>query len=72
MKTHLANAEELRLGHATFAPVSFVVAEMPVFQTIGLGSSAGLLGNTFLDRFAEVEIDFARELIRLVPASGGS
>ena len=40
---------------------------MPVFRTIGLGSNAGLLGNTLLDRFTEVEVDFQHEMIRLVP-----
>jgi predicted aspartyl protease len=70
METHLVEAEELRLGEAAFARVPFVVADMPVFQSIGLGTSAGLLGNTFLDRFAEVEIDFEQEIIRLVPGSG--
>jgi hypothetical protein len=71
METHLAAAAKLRLGEATFSQVPFVVADMPVFRTIGLGASAGLLGNTFLDRFDEVEIDFEQEVIRLVPDSGG-
>jgi hypothetical protein len=71
METHLAAAEKLSLGEATFARVPFVVADMPVFRTIGLGASAGLLGNTFLDRFGEVEIDFEQQVIRLVPVSGG-
>jgi hypothetical protein len=67
VETRLATVERLRLGDAAFDHVPFVVADLPVFRTIGLGGRAGLLGNSFLDRFAEVEIDFERETIRLLP-----
>jgi hypothetical protein len=70
METHLTVAEQMTLGENTFEQVRFVVADMPVFRTIGLGGSAGLLGNTFLDRFLEVEIDYENEVIRLAPRSG--
>jgi predicted aspartyl protease len=67
METHLAVADRLRLGEGSLVDVPFVVVDMPVFRTIGLGSNAGLLGNTLLDRFTEVEVDFQHEMIRLVP-----
>jgi hypothetical protein len=41
-----------------------VVADLPVFDAIGLGEDAGLLGNTFLDRFAEIEVDFRNQILR--------
>ena len=67
METQLAVAHRLRLGEGSLVDVPFVVVDMPVFHTIGLGSNAGLLGNTLLDRFTEVEVDFQHEMIRLVP-----
>jgi len=67
IETRLASARILRLGDASFSDVTFVVADLQVFHTMGLGNDAGLLGNTFLDRFSEVEVDFQRDRVRLVP-----
>ena len=64
--TRLATSKSLDLGGSTFRDVPFVVADLPVFRTIGLGHDAGLLGNTFLDRYAEIEVDFRRGVLRLV------
>jgi predicted aspartyl protease len=66
MDTRLAASKHLHLGGSAFRDVPFVVADLPVFQTIGLGDAAGLLGNTFLDRYSEIEVDFRRGVLRLV------
>jgi len=65
--TRRATAAVLRLGESDFESVELVVADLPVFASLGLDQRAGLLGNTFLDRFSEVEIDFGTGMIRCVP-----
>jgi predicted aspartyl protease len=64
MDTRLATADRFHLGDRQFKAVDFVVADLPVFDAIGLGEDAGLLGNTFLDRFAEIEVDFRNQILR--------
>jgi len=66
LDTRLATSKNLDLEGSAFRDVPFVVADLPVFQTIGLGDEAGLLGNTFLDRYSEIEVDFRRGVLRLV------
>jgi predicted aspartyl protease len=66
MDTRLTTSDRFHLGSSHFRNVPFVVADLPVFRAIGLGEDAGLLGNTFLERFTEIEVDFRNEILRFV------
>jgi hypothetical protein len=56
-------------GEATvFEGVACRSAELPVFAPFrGGDEGVGLLGNAFLGRFEQVEIDFAEGTVRFVP-----
>jgi len=58
----------LTVGSATFEAVPCRTALLPVLASFRGGEQGiGLLGNAFLGRFAEVEIDFGRRRVRFVP-----
>jgi len=55
----------LRLAENQFKDVPLIVADLPVLESMGLLDSGGLLGNSFLENFQMVQIDFANNLIYL-------
>lgn len=66
IETKLTTAPKLRLGEAELRDVTLVVASLPVLDGMGLGEQGGLLGNSLLRRYAEVEVDFTRSVLRLL------
>jgi len=56
----------LWLGNLTIASVRVNVADLPVFRQMGVSEPAvGLLGTDFLRRFERVEVDWARQTLRI-------
>ncbi|MBP9826399.1 MAG: clan AA aspartic protease, partial [Thermoanaerobaculia bacterium] len=62
-----AEIAELYLGGARFAGVGVHVTDLPVLTAWGIEQRGGILGNDFLGRFAAVEVDFERGVVRFVP-----
>jgi hypothetical protein len=44
--------------------IRFHVADLPVLRRLGVQEPTGILGNSFLEQFREVEIDFVRREVR--------
>lgn len=58
-------AESVALGNAKFPAVRFQIGNIPVLAQYGADQLVGLLGNSFLRQFTEVEIDYRTREVRL-------
>ena len=57
----------LTLAGRTLEDVSFNVSDLSVFSSMRVhGQNVGLLGNAFFARFARMELDFVRRVVRFV------
>lgn len=66
LATRSGMVSELRLGSLTTASMRVHVADLPVFRRMGVSEPAvGLLGNDFLRRFDSIEVDWARQTLRI-------
>jgi hypothetical protein len=58
---------ELVLGEATFREIPVETGDLVVLQAIRHGQYPGLIGNAFLSRFRQVELDLEQGVMRLEP-----
>lgn len=66
IQTTTGRARQVRLGTATYPQIEFAIADLPVFESyMGAQGNVGLLGNSFLQAFTKVEIDFDHRTLRL-------
>jgi len=61
-----ATVGEFTLGPAALGERRFYAAPLAVFDAMGLAQSGVLLGNDFLKEFRSVQVDFARDRVRLL------
>jgi hypothetical protein len=64
-KAYNSHAQKLKLGDNQFNDISLIVSDLPVLKSMGLLDNGGLLGNSFLEKFQTVQIDFKKNEIRL-------
>lgn len=56
---------KLHLGQNQFQDVPLIVSDLPVLKSMGMQDRGGLLGNSFLEKFRVVQIDFTNNIIHL-------
>ncbi|HSP16787.1 MAG TPA: hypothetical protein VLV78_18720 [Thermoanaerobaculia bacterium] len=61
-------AEKLELGPAEFSGVDFNIGNVPVLIQFGAGQYLGILDNSFLARFSDVEVDYMQRRSDSKPA----
>jgi hypothetical protein len=62
-----AGPSSLKLGELTFSEVHWRVSELYAFSMMRTADQhGGLLGNSFFQQFARVDIDFERYVVRFV------
>ena len=64
-KANSGKAQELTIANNQFYDIPLIVSDLPVLKNMGILDRTGLLGNSFLENFKMVQVDFSERMIYL-------